>query len=601
MTKNTVWLLALATLLGLVVGVVLSCGGGGNNGGDDNAASDDASNDEAADTQPNASVPQSAAEAATGIITEQERRWLTEESANPCAIDLDEIQQAIERNHAPWQAADNHLLHKSCSELRGLLGARKPTVSPGDNFFQASETKSFPASFDWRNHGGNFITPVRDQLDCGSCWAFAAAASTEANYAIANNIPNPTMDLSEQTLVSCSGAGDCIWGGWTEDAYTYIQDTGIPDEACFPYSAYDESCYDRCGNWASRVTKIYQWSWVTEGSADVNTIKAALLEGPVTTNFDVYDDFFAYAGGVYTHVWGYYEGAHAVMIVGWNNSDQSWIVKNSWGASWGGPDPGYGYFKIRWGQVSFGMYSSLATVCSGCIIGGACYANGTPKPGNPCQSCDISQSQTAWSNNTAACDDGNLCNGADTCSGGSCSVHANPPNCDDGNVCTDDSCVPATGCKHTNNTDSCTDGNLCNGTDSCSGGSCSVHTNPLNCDDGNGCTDDSCVPASGCQHTNNTASCDDGLFCTGLDTCSAGNCSEHAGDPCAPDTTCDESADTCVQNIDDDTTIDDDATPDDDTPTDDDTSPSDDDTTPGDDDATDDDNGGGGGGGGCGC
>jgi hypothetical protein len=100
----------------------------------------------------------------------------------------------------------------------------------------------------------------------------------------------------------------------------------------------------------------------------------------------------------------------------------------------------------------------------------------------------------------AFCDDGNACNGIETCNTttGVC-VAGTPLNCDDGNVCTDDSCDPASGCVHTNNTASCDDGNACTTADTCSGGTCVGGPAP-NCNDGNLCTTDSCDPQTGCAN-----------------------------------------------------------------------------------------------------
>lgn len=83
---------------------------------------------------------------------------------------------------------------------------------------------------------------------------------------------------------------------------------------------------------------------------------------------------------------------------------------------------------------------------------------------------------------------------------------------------------------------SCDDGNACTENDFCLG---SCHPgDPIVCDDGNICTDDICNPATGCVYTNNTAPCDDSIFCNGTDTCSGGSCSNHTGNPCAPETEC---------------------------------------------------------------
>jgi hypothetical protein len=176
--------------------------------------------------------------------------------------------------------------------------------------------------------------------------------------------------------------------------------------------------------------------------------------------------------------------------------------------------------------------------------------------------------------NSAPCSDGMFCNGADTCSGGSCTLHAGDPctggaecanvcneasdNCfvtagtsctDDGNVCTNDQCNGSGSCAHPNNSAPCTDGTFCNGADTCSGGSCSLHAgdpctgggecanlcnegaqncfrpNGVPCSsDGNVCTDDQCNGSGACGHPNNSAPCNDGSVCTTGDQCSGGTC-----------------------------------------------------------------------------
>jgi len=228
-----------------------------------------------------------------------------------------------------------------------------------------------------------------------------------------------------------------------------------------------------------------------------------------------------------------------------------------------------------------------------------CLGDGDCDDSNVCTD-DVCNAGTCENpNNTAACDDGLYCNGADTCSGGSCSVHAGDPctggpecadTCDetaddcntaagticteDGNVCTDNECDGLGACVAIPNSVACDDGLYCNGTDTCSGGTCSVHTGDpcaggpecadscnetagdcyaaagTTCtDDGNVCTDNECDGAGVCTATNNTAPCDDGIFCNGADTCSGGTCSVHPGDPCAGGSecadTCDEVGDTC--------------------------------------------------------
>ena len=113
------------------------------------------------------------------------------------------------------------------------------------------------------------------------------------------------------------------------------------------------------------------------------------------------------------------------------------------------------------------------------------------------------------------CDDGNACNGAETCSGGLCQP-GTPPVCDDGNPCTTDSCDQVLGCRQVNNTDPCTDGNACTTGDVCSAGACQPG-GPLTCDDGLACTSDSCDGAGGCLYVD---ACPSGELCNpGTGTC----------------------------------------------------------------------------------
>ena len=163
---------------------------------------------------------------------------------------------------------------------------------------------------------------------------------------------------------------------------------------------------------------------------------------------------------------------------------------------------------------------------------------------NPLTGCEYPPIQGCECDEDSDCDDHDVCTGQETCNlqDGTC-VPGTGPDCDDDDVCTDDSCDPVDGCQYVINTSPCDDGNACTADDTCSVGAC--QGTPISCDDGNECTDDGCNPASGCSYTNNTAPCDDGTFCNGDDTCSGGTCSEHQGDPCPPDHTCNEGTETC--------------------------------------------------------
>ena len=164
---------------------------------------------------------------------------------------------------------------------------------------------------------------------------------------------------------------------------------------------------------------------------------------------------------------------------------------------------------------------TTADTCSaGACVGGAA---------SDCDDADVCTDDTCdpsvgcvSTNNTAACDDGNACTAGDTCSAGAC-LSGPSVDCEDGNGCTDDSCDPGTGCRNDANTLACDDGDACTTADSCSAGTCVGGPAP-DCDDGNQCTADSCVSPTGCESVKVSISCDDGNACTTADTCSDGLC-----------------------------------------------------------------------------
>ena len=144
---------------------------------------------------------------------------------------------------------------------------------------------------------------------------------------------------------------------------------------------------------------------------------------------------------------------------------------------------------------------------------------------NPCtdDACS-SQAGCVYTNNTAPCEDSNLCTTGETCNGGLCQGGI-PVVCNDNNVCTTDSCDPRTGCAFVNNTNYCDDGDACTIEDMCVGGTCQPGV-PVVCNDNDACTTDNCIPAQGCVYTNlpGGSACNDGNACTTGDVCIGGTC-----------------------------------------------------------------------------
>lgn len=265
----------------------------------------------------------------------------------------DQIQRAIEQNNAQWTTGDSWVASLTTEEFSKLCGTSldKPANAHQKRVTLRSSS-TLPSRFDWRNNNGNWVTNVKNQGRCGSCWDFSATSQVEAWWQIFYADADTNIDLSEQFILSCGDAGSCN-GGLVELALDFYQTSGVPLESCMPYQANDNiGCSEACDDWADHAVTIPGWGYVTLDEPIVENIKQAVMRHPVSASYTVYEDFQAYAGGVYEHVWGNVVGGHAVLIVGWDDAEQCWIVKNSWGPNWGED----GYFRIKWGDSGMGTY-----------------------------------------------------------------------------------------------------------------------------------------------------------------------------------------------------------------------------------------------------
>jgi hypothetical protein len=205
-----------------------------------------------------------------------------------------------------------------------------------------------PDTVDWRDaskNPGNLVAvnPIKDQAMCGSCWAFSAIAATEAAYAIAGNT---LTSFSEQQLVDCStayGNHGCN-GGWMDYAFEYIQGTqstgndgGIETEASYPYAGVDQSCQASTSNF---VATIGGYTDVPKNS--MQQLENYVAQTVVSVAIDA-EDIMSYQSGVYTGYCGT-QLDHGVAAVGYgtDGSQEYWLVRNSWGTSWGED----GYFRL---------------------------------------------------------------------------------------------------------------------------------------------------------------------------------------------------------------------------------------------------------------
>ena len=273
------------------------------------------------------------------------------------SAEVEEIRAAISQQKATWIAEDNPISSLPREERVKMLG-----LLPPDSKLAGMPVETFspdvgillPSSVDWRNNGGNFVSPVKNQGGCGSCWAFATTAALESKAMISLNTPGKPPNLSEQIVLSCSGAGSCD-GGYIDQASNFLVNTGTNKETYYPYKVANGNCIYASSNWTYRPYMFGSWSSVPQ---DVSALKSAIYaNGPVVVAMAVYTDFYYYGGGVYRYAWGWLEGYHAILAVGYNDDAPVpyFIVKNSWGTGWGAS----GYFKIAYSELTSG-YSDFA-------------------------------------------------------------------------------------------------------------------------------------------------------------------------------------------------------------------------------------------------
>jgi cathepsin L len=227
---------------------------------------------------------------------------------------------------------DSELLARaSCVKGHDATLARKPmslSLPDPDNL------PDLPETVDWTTRG--YVTPVKNQESCGSCWAFATTGALEGQI---KRTTGKLVSLSEQNLVDCAttwGSYGCS-GGWMHYAFQYIADNGgIDTEESYPYTQREGTCrYSEDFN-AARDTGV-----TLVASGDEDALKYAVATyGPVAVAIDADQPAFsAYQDGVYNDTTCTNSITHAVLVVGYGTyaptRQDYWLVKNSWGEFWG--------------------------------------------------------------------------------------------------------------------------------------------------------------------------------------------------------------------------------------------------------------------------
>merc|ERR1712137_72482 len=293
------------------------------------------------------------------------------------------------------------------SYMNGVKGDQKAVIQDlvqrGEIIEHVADANAMiPDSFDSEQNWPNcakIIGDIRDQSNCGCCWAFAGAEAASDRMCIATNA-SILVPLSAQDVCFC-GSDDGCNGGFVQEPWMYIQESGAVTGGQYqgsgpfgkgmcsnyafphchhhgpkgedPYPAEGEpgcpsqksaTCPTSCDATASEEHtdfKADKYSYrgdtiAAEGEAGI--MQAIMTGGPVETAFDVYSDFENYASGIYHHVTGKNVGGHAVKMVGWGVEDGTkyWKVANSWNPYWGEK----GYFRIKRGNNECNIENKVA-------------------------------------------------------------------------------------------------------------------------------------------------------------------------------------------------------------------------------------------------
>jgi cathepsin B len=225
---------------------------------------------------------------------------------------------------------------------------------------------NLPDEFNSYEAWPKYMHPIRDQMHCGSCWAFAASEVLSDRFALASK-GKVNHVLSPEDMVSCDKSDEGCNGGYLDHAWNYLKESGIVTEACFPYGAgrgLAPACRTTCVN-ESVPFKKYKAADMYQVKGEMDIMKEIYTSGPVEGGFRVYSSFMSYSSGVYKKkFFDIIEGGHAIKIVGWGVQEPEhfwqkpvkyWLCANSWTTGWGDK----GFFKIVRGKNECGIEDEI--------------------------------------------------------------------------------------------------------------------------------------------------------------------------------------------------------------------------------------------------
>jgi C1A family cysteine protease len=267
------------------------------------------------------------------------KSYSADEEANHYAIFKKNMARAAELNeidtaHYGWTKYSDVERHRVLLDIPAYI--RRTDIAEADDL---------PESLDWREKGA--VTGVKDQEQCGSCWAFCTVVACEGAYFLEHN---QLLSLSEQQIVDCDTDDDGCNGGWPTNAMNFIKEHGgLMLESDYPYLGYDDTCHFDKDKAKMQIKSVHTFAAHNEKKM----MTAVQQYGPLAIALDA-SKFDYYSSGIMNGS-GCSAGSpdHGVAVVGWGVEDGTkyWIVKNSWGTSWGEN----GYVRILRGSNACGV------------------------------------------------------------------------------------------------------------------------------------------------------------------------------------------------------------------------------------------------------
>lgn len=221
--------------------------------------------------------------------------------------------------------------------IDSYLGLYRSSTDNNCDLFENNDELFIPENFDWRYY--NVVTPVKNQLACGSCWAFACTEVAESAYALEHK---DLIELSPQELVDCVTDNNGCSGGLIDTTLEYIIEHGLDKNIDYPYKAKDGKCKEKDSKYRPKSC------FNVEPNNEIEMKKALLTQGPLVGTIQADSRIFQfYDSGVIVSDKCGTETNHAIQIVGYGVDNKTnipyWTIRNSWGPKWGEN----GYVKIE--------------------------------------------------------------------------------------------------------------------------------------------------------------------------------------------------------------------------------------------------------------